>query len=285
MASVFNNVLLLLPILSGYLLLITVPPFRYQVVRYSAYRLVLQSALTGILMIILARVLLDVVRHVVPVAWQSWALAELLTVSWRWLTALLIDDPIPDPRLEASVLAFLLSMVIAGLASLALKHSPRLARWAADRAALATGSTLERLIHRAMRNALLVQITLKSRKVYVGFVDANLDPTVPDRRLRIRPLMSGYRSEQTQEVRFTTDYLAIFEALREYSQRVQRGEVSADTEKVFHVKVPGDAVPVPMRFGDFGVIVRWDEIEIASIWDIHLHRYFRDSHRETTPSV
>ena len=284
MSSVFNNVLLLLPILSGYLLLITVPPFRYEVVRFSAYRLVLQSALTGILMIIAARIILDVIHHLPP-TWRTSLTADALARSWRWLTALLIDAPIPDPRLEASVLAFLLSGGIALLASAVLKRSPRLARWAADRAALATGSTLERLIHRAMRQALLVQITLKSRKVYVGFVDANLDPTVPDRRLRIRPLMSGYRSEQTQEVRFTTDYLAIFEALREYSQRVQRGEVSADTEKVFHVKVPGDAVPVPMRFGDFGVIVRWDEIEIASIWDIHLHRYFRDSHRETTPSV
>ena len=284
MSSVFNNVLLLLPILSGYLLLITVPPFRYEVVRFSAYRLVLQSALTGILMIIVARIVLDVVYHLPP-AWQTSLPSGALARSWRWLTALLIDEPIPDPRLEASVLAFLLSGGIALLASAALKRSPHLARWAADRAALATGSTLERLIHRAMRQALLVQITLKSRKVYVGFVDANLDPTVPDRRLRIRPLMSGYRSEQTQEVRFTTDYLAIFEALREYSQRVQRGDVSLDTEKVFHVKVPGDAVPVPMRFGDFGVIVRWDEIEIASIWDIHLHRYFRDSHRDTTPSV
>lgn len=278
MSSVFNNVLLLLPILSGYLFLITVPPFRYQVIRFSAYRLVLQSAFTGILIIIVARVLLDVLRSTATLGWHDTWLGGLVADSWRWLTVLLIDDPRPDPRLEASVLAFLLSMLIALCASAALKRSPRLARWAADHAALATGSTLERLIHRAMRQALLVQITLRSRKVYVGFVDANLDPTVPDRRLRIRPLMSGYRSEETQQVRFTTDYLAIFEALSDYAQRVQKGELSGDSEKVFYVKIPGDNVPVPVRFGDFGVIVRWDEIETASIWDLHLHRYFREFH-------
>jgi hypothetical protein len=53
-----------------------------------------------------------------------------------------------------------------------------------------------------------VLVTLDNGKVYVGFlVDFTSDPDEPEKYIKILPIMSGHRDDETFKVRFTTPYL------------------------------------------------------------------------------
>jgi hypothetical protein len=78
---------------------------------------------------------------------------------------------------------------------------------------------LEKLMYRAMGEFLLVSVTLKSRKVYVGWPVRALipEPRRADIRphIRLQPAISGYREEATQELVFTTDYHRVYRRIDE----------------------------------------------------------------------
>ena len=93
---------------------------------------------------------------------------------------------------------------------------------------------LEKLMYRAMGDFLLVSITLKSRKVYVGWPVRALipDPRRDDIRphIRLQPAISGYREEETQELVFTTDYDRVYRRIEQKAVPGLRSDeqISAD---------------------------------------------------------
>lgn len=109
------------------------------------------------------------------------------------------------------------------------------------------GDELEQLFKQSFVDKLLIQITLKNNKVYVGFADSILPPK-DSNYLKIVPLISGYRKVKTKEIVFTTDYL---EAIKFYQ---------TDPNKF-------------NRF-DMDVIVMQNEILTAQIFDEDIHRCF-----------
>ena len=68
------------------------------------------------------------------------------------------------------------------------------------------GRELEKLVLYAAETKLLLQITLDTGKVYVGWVLTTIDPTKEREYLRVMPLMSGYRTSDTHGVEFTVIY-------------------------------------------------------------------------------
>src|SRR5690606_3817495 len=68
------------------------------------------------------------------------------------------------------------------------------------------GNDLEILLLRSMDTETAVLLTLGTGKVYVGYVVRLFNPDVERKHIRLLPVMSGYRSEKTQEVSFTTFY-------------------------------------------------------------------------------
>ena len=78
---------------------------------------------------------------------------------------------------------------------------------------------LEKMMYRAMGEFLLVSITLKSQKVYIGWPVRALIPN-PRRgdigpSIRLQPAISGYRKEETLRVVYTTDYERVYQRIEE----------------------------------------------------------------------
>ncbi len=95
---------------------------------------------------------------------------------------------------------------------------------------------LELLILRCMENWRPIMFTLSDRKVYVGWVVRGVDPTESRKAVRILPLASGYRNQETQQFEFTTFYSTLIQAI----DGLEESEVShlelEDLETVFPVE-------------------------------------------------
>lgn len=83
---------------------------------------------------------------------------------------------------------------------------------AAKKAAIANGNLIELVIQQGMDAAILIELSLRGGKSYVGFA-AESGITAPNREsdVAIIPLASGYRDEKTRELELTTDYASIID--------------------------------------------------------------------------
>lgn len=66
-----------------------------------------------------------------------------------------------------------------------------------------------------MERDLLIELSLRSGKSYIGFAEES-GITAPNREsdVAIIPLASGYRDEKTRELELTTDYASVIEKAR-----------------------------------------------------------------------
>jgi len=112
---------------------------------------------------------------------------------------------------------------------------------------------LEELLNQAQAETRQVSLTLKNGKVYVGFVVRTFDPAYDRKYIIVLPTMSGYRTEPTHEVKFTTDYTRVYQALmREDQSRLVRG------------------------VNDFQVVVPVSEVLSANLFDWDAYSRFND---------
>ena len=116
-----------------------------------------------------------------------------------------------------------------------------------DKAIDEIGDEVEQLFKQSFVDKLLIQITLKNNKVYVGFADKILPPKETN-YLKIVPLISGYRKSETKEIEFTTEY---FKALDYYEK-----------------------YPSKYNSFDMDVIVMQNEILTAQIFDWDIFKVF-----------
>lgn len=115
---------------------------------------------------------------------------------------------------------------------------------------LASTNSVLNVVLEGMKNQIPVKVSLKSKKVYVGFVDseqfesADLDNTV------IIPLLSGYRDKDTLNVIFDCDYLDIY----------------------LKNEIPMTSIP-SLRY--FRTIIRLSEIESISLFNLQYYDDFK----------
>lgn len=130
-----------------------------------------------------------------------------------------------------------------------------------------------------------VMATMKSGKVYVGTVSNSVDPTLPDRYLRILPVLSGYRDPQNKKVTFTTEYTEIhrqLEAFRANDARKAPALFDAAPKVKFVSPLAGDPGTVDGGEAEvdarhFGILLPWEEIEALTHWDPDVYAYFNSS--------
>lgn len=177
--------LLLLPLLGGFLFVHLTHFFRFGAQRLDGYRLLFESAIAGICLSILARLLI---------------LAIGISAAGRWIAAhwFLFS---PFAYSGTSAVSLLLSPPLALVANLFLDKET-----AKDIEIRRHGNSLIQLLHHAQREKLLISVTLDSRKWYVGWVAAspNLDPQ--ELYFRLLPFVSGYRDKDSLETFRTVFY-------------------------------------------------------------------------------
>jgi len=114
------------------------------------------------------------------------------------------------------------------------------------------------LINACLNEGRPILITLKNRKVYVGFVIEI--PYMADREdwhLKILPLRSGFRNENKLILKLNNDYREIWEKVND-----PNNENSFKSDEIYE------------KLRNVGIVINWDDIEIASEWIPEIYNSF-----------
>jgi hypothetical protein len=91
---------------------------------------------------------------------------------------------------------------------------------------------IELILLKALEEAKLVSITLKSGKVYVGFISQNFfNPWSEVKSIKVIPVYSGYRDKEDYHIVFTTSYDTVIR------YTVESDEIELDIED-FQTGIP-----------------------------------------------
>jgi hypothetical protein len=90
------------------------------------------------------------------------------------------------------------------------------------------GDHLEILFDRAQADNRQISVTLKSGKVYIGFVLENFDPSYERKYVTILPVASGYRNGADHKLVLTTPYADVYARIVDS----QHSDLEADDFKV-----------------------------------------------------
>jgi hypothetical protein len=174
----------LLPLLGGYILIKKSTWFRFRTIRYNAQELILSSAVAGLIGFTFAFLLATAISIWIP-DFYSW-----------WKTT------IPFEFLGTSLLAFLLLVAFGFFPNRWIDEEQQIKKIVRD-----DNDGIEWILLKALEEAKLVSITLKSRKVYIGFISQNFfSPWQGVKSIKVIPVYSGYRDEKDFHIVFTTSY-------------------------------------------------------------------------------
>ena len=177
--------LLLVPALAGYLFLNWFNATRYLLPRETGYHVVFQSAIAGVVLFFIARILVVFANAFAP------AIAE----SWRTIVPL----DYSGTAAGTIILATLLPMI--------LNRFSRFDRFEArQKAAEAAGDQISLIIDQAMLEGRFVELSLASGKIYVG---SPIQGTFGHRDggdVALISIASGYRDNDSRDLVMTTNY-------------------------------------------------------------------------------
>ena len=181
-----NAVLLLIPAAGGYWLLSHSNVIRYRFARLTGYHLLLGSALCGIV--------LYGVAHALLLAFKAYFPAEIGV--WTNNSPDILPNTVQVSLFLSFVVTFLLNFL-----------------WSKEECAVNAmaefGDLVEQTIHDAADHHRLIEVSLRSRKAYVGIPLEGTPGSIPDSDVVLVPLYSGYRNESTLELILTRGYRSV----------------------------------------------------------------------------
>lgn len=185
-------------LVSGYIVTRSFLPLRYRIVRESGYHIYLRSGLAGFIVFIISFLSFVIID-----------LYDLPSLLMNTLNIAISDIPhfylMEDEGYKWGLL-LMLCILISALLHLSFniyyrKPSRRF------KTLIKIVNPMERILFDACANAYPICITLDSNKVYVGLLETV--PPVDDGRieyLRMLPLLSGFRDQNSLTINFTTNY-------------------------------------------------------------------------------
>lgn len=245
------EVFLILPLIGGYIFVSRFYPTSFKAAREEGHKLYFRSAFYGAVFF--------VAGSLVAVILQSSEINLLIPEDfWKaifpWLETNISGAPLSQLAVP-SALSIVVSLVSLGvfnsLYSLPFEFSRQLKVNQVFKEITADGNDFEEILFKAQVNTKLVQITLDSRKVYVGFCTSLFDPSSPRKWVGLLPVLSGYLDQEKFELTFTVDY-------RDVISKVQVGDPS-----VSHLDVD-----------DFTIALPVDHIQTARIFDPEAYNIF-----------
>lgn len=234
--------LLILPLLAGFCFVHFSHRFRYRAQRLDGYRLLLESALAGAVLFLLARLAALLLGDWLGPAWlglwQRIAPVDYLGTGLLSLTLGLLLPLIDNVRPSGTVWRQLSSRPVWRRWPLTPgAFSEHHAKKARDAEIVRHGTALVRLLHEAEKDQALVSITLDSRKWYVGYVAEAISLDPQEQYFRLLPILSGHRDKDTLQAVPTTYYWPLY----------RRPDVEPRT---FVVTLPLKDVKVANRFDE-----------------------------------
>lgn len=236
---------LLVPAIAGYWFLTHAHFTRFYALRASGYHLVFRSGAAGGVLVLLAYVVVLGVDYACPLADTIWKKHVL--------------------RVEYSGTLFLSAVLGVALPLICNRFWPNEDR-AVSQAMERAGDILEQLLAESIKRSILVEISLKSRKVYIGWA-VNLKSVHGRTDVAVIPLWSGYRNKDTLELTITTPYAATIDRYRPSDS-----DPSVETEHRAHSG--SEAPPNAETYSpldDFRVVIPKSEILSARFFDIEIY--------------
>lgn len=221
--------LLIFPLIGGYYI-----TTRYERSKYIGQRKSTQA------------VLFDAVLVAIPLLAVSLGITTALTYMFPEAVFFLKEKlfPIKDEFFGTCLLSSIIAFVFVKTANAFLDETKSIFR-----AIEIVGNELEVLFLSSCRDSQLIQITLKSNKVYIGWVEVISKPT-QNQFIRLLPLFSGYRDDKSKELEITTDYSKV------YFDLLKRGKMNA------------------IRQADVNLVINTAEILTASKFDFDYFEKF-----------
>ena len=197
------SALLLLALAGGFLLAYLWPLTRYIALRLEGQQFVFMAVAFAVPLVILARLLLLGAPHVFGKGFVS-------EVTSRWEAIIAPVDTDASTALATFFVAFVLGLALGLLLRVLFGGG-----WVSDLIIDRYGSGLEKFLYKYIRSPLLISVTLDKRKVYVGYPGLTPMPNPrggdPENYFGLLPLLSGYRAQDSLQLRFTTDYTQAYE--------------------------------------------------------------------------
>lgn len=223
--------------MAGYIILSYSYIFKYTTQRYSQHRLLFECIFTSVILVFIAFIARGILDYFLP---------GVTPAIIRFLQHIPLQKP---DYLWTSVCIFLTSCLLVPATNFFIrkrygKDIP--IRWAIDK----SGDEIEQLFKRSFTEGVLMQISLKNNKVYIGFCEVIPIPHKTN-FLTLTPILSGYRNNETKKIIITTDY---FEVVERYIATITDGNT--------RVKLNTD------------IIIKQDEILTANIYEQEIFDMF-----------
>ncbi|WP_318385948.1 hypothetical protein [Enterobacter sp.] len=203
-------------------------------------------AIQGFAVVSIIFVLLLVLSAIINILGMIWP--SLHADLYSWLT---------DIKVMSYPLFFVLSLMTA--VCLAVEQGNSAKRALEDNDArqkayreMATQDGIEALLVQAIDEGKLVFVTLKSRKVYIGYVAAPRMEHHDTQHLSIIPYISGYRDKDTLR----------YQEQHRYYELYLSQNITADSE--------------PLNFGHFRHVMPMEQVEAVSLFDTETYKTFED---------
>jgi hypothetical protein len=135
-----------------------------------------------------------------------------------------------------------------------------------------------RLLFRAVLLNKLVQVTMKSGKVYVGRLRwPDFDPAQPLTTINLVPFFSGYRDGTSKKLIVTTKYSDLFNDLEPLATDQQPPPVTTNplSSDIWLLSRDGDE-PAQVDIEDLGVVISLAEVTSLSLYDDAIYQWFQD---------
>ena len=174
---------LLIPAVGGYWFLTHWNYTRYQTARDAGYHILFRSAFAGVVLYGLARLI-------------------ILALECRWQgTIQSIDQDFLGPYASDVVLSIILGFLLPRLLNRFYDSDK-----GAGRAARDNGDQVELLITESIEESKLIEVSLHSRKSYIGYAMESVTGVNDKADLVLFPISSGFRNRDTQDLTITLDY-------------------------------------------------------------------------------
>ena len=215
------GLLFIIPAIGGYWFLNSLHRTRHQLARGSGYHTLFQSAVAGGLLFGFAHLAIIVIHRWLPQFAEFW------------------QSYVPYTFSDTAALGILLSVALPVVGNRIWTEEK-----SAQRTALEGGDHIELIISESIDRQSMVEITLRTRKSYIGFALKGRMVNISEPDISIIPLASGYRNKETLELEITTNYAPVIE----------------DSE---------------LDYADFQVVIPKSEIVSVRLFDPEIYRRFQ----------
>jgi hypothetical protein len=261
--------LLLLPLLGGYIFALRFKPTRYYVLRADKERLLFLSAICGFALAASVWVVNAFFAYFIPCSPDGFCIPRI----WNQLAGI--------EYLGISVAAFLLGWLSPKL----LNRIPQFSDTdrLIDKIIQDDANPFEILLRRSAKQSATVAVTMKSGKVYIGWVNHQFNPGEKTAFISLFPVQSGYREDKTQKLIRTVDYSKTSQKLKDARSRIVEGlsklDKEADTEANANKKLNYliEFVELEKASESFSIVLPVSEIVSVTLYSSKIHDEYFES--------